>query len=216
MFILTFIGSEDDSVSILHNTEDPQLDVGHGDLLAVHLDPHLLKERDLGVPHPHRHSSQPREGQGAPGIIGDPDGEAGVGATVTGQQVLARALEVEDLSIECLVMWVSKDSADSISGRWHGREHGEGLGWLDTGAGGTTLARLLDRARASWTRWTRCGLTFDASQLAGTCGALVPVPRVAMAVTVALILTRLSLPSLTCDCTRRSEIIRTVTRGTRV
>ena len=45
---LTFIGSQDDPVAVLHDTEHPELDVGQRHLLAVHLDPHLLQEAHLG------------------------------------------------------------------------------------------------------------------------------------------------------------------------
>ena len=120
---LTFICPQDHPVAVLHDAEHPELDVGQRHLLPVHLDPHLLQEAHLGRPEPHRDRPQPGEGQRVPGVVGDPDGEGGVDAggrllaAVTGQEVLARALEVEDLAVECLVVRVSEHSAHSLRRR---------------------------------------------------------------------------------------------------
>ena len=53
--LLTAIGPEDHPVAVAHHAEDAKLDVRQGDLLPVHLHPHLLQQRHLRCSHPHRY-----------------------------------------------------------------------------------------------------------------------------------------------------------------
>ena len=170
---LTFVSPQDHPVAVLHDAQHAQLDVGQRHLLPVHLHPHLLEQGDLGAAQPHGDRPQPGEGQGVPGVVGDPDGEGLVGeacrGAVPGEEVLAGALEVEDLPVESFIVRISKDRADSLTGRT------EDWRFPLRPAGWTTLAWLGD-GLCAW----RTGGT------GGHTGAALHHPRLAGALTAGL------------------------------
>lgn len=147
------MGSEHNAISILHDRQRSQLDVGQRDSLAVNLDPHPLEQGDLDASQPHCDRSSPAERQRVSGIVGDPDWETGVSLlfAVLSEQIFATALKVEDSAVKCFVVRIPEDCAHSF--------------FQLTLA--TALALLLDqlwswrtlvRACRSWTFWFAIGV----------------------------------------------------------
>ena len=189
---LTFVCSQDHSVPVLHHTQHAQLDVGQSHLLPVHLHPHPLQEGHLGGAQPHCHGPQPGEGHGVPGVVGDPDGEGVVGepgrGAVPGEEVLAGALEVEDLPVEGLVVRVPEDGADPLRGR------GEDLAGP---AGGAAVPGLGDGLGPRRTLRTLHTGALDLSRPAGALTAPLPVtPAGPVVVGLALVVADLPGPRL--------------------
>ena len=109
--ILTFIGSQNDSVTISHDRQNAQLDERQRHFFPIDFHPHFLQQRDFGsILEPDSDGSRPTKVQRVSGIIGDPHWVA----RALAQQVFATALKIKDFPIKSLVMGVAKNRTNAL------------------------------------------------------------------------------------------------------
>ena len=71
--ILTFIGPQNDSVTISHDRQNAQLDERQRHFFPIDFHPHFLQQRDFwSILEPDSDGSRPTKVQRVSGIIGDP------------------------------------------------------------------------------------------------------------------------------------------------